>query len=194
VTPTPIAIPETPTRLAAFIGINTYECANDPARLYQSHAVRDPSLLATTHRAHAPRFRRDIEKPAKVLDAELADGRAFVAGQHVTIADCTLFAAMEFARTGNLGIAWPAHLARGYERFRARPSASAWRQHCPTLCIPLEQPDKPSNPIAALHSSRHRRSPHSSRSSCSESPISRRCRGWPSGLPREPGRRVAQLL
>jgi len=43
----------------------------------------------------------------------------------VTIADCTLFAAMEFARTGNLGIAWLAHLASWDERFRARPSSSA---------------------------------------------------------------------
>jgi hypothetical protein len=32
---------------------------------------------------------------------------------------------MEFERTGNLGIAWPAHLAHWYERFRTRPSAAA---------------------------------------------------------------------
>jgi len=75
--------------------------------------------------ALAARFRNDLDKPANYLDGLLADGRPFVAGEHATIADCTLFAAMEFERTGNLAIAWPAHLARWYERFRTRPSASA---------------------------------------------------------------------
>jgi glutathione S-transferase len=49
---------------------------------YDSFSDKNPACIA-----YAPRFRRDIENPAKVLDAELADGRAFVAGQHVTIAD-----------------------------------------------------------------------------------------------------------
>ncbi len=69
--------------------------------------------------------RRDLEKPAHFLDAQLSDGRRFVAGNHVTIADCTLFAAFEFARSGKLEIAWPAQLARWDERFRERPSAAA---------------------------------------------------------------------
>jgi glutathione S-transferase len=69
--------------------------------------------------------RRDLDKPARFLDAQLADDRAFVAGDRVTIADCTLFAALEFARTGNLEIAWPARIAHWDERFRQRPSASA---------------------------------------------------------------------
>lgn len=75
--------------------------------------------------ALAARFRNDLDKPVNYLDGLLADGRPFVAGEHVTIADCTLFAAMEFERTGKLGIAWPAHLARWYEHFRTRPSAAA---------------------------------------------------------------------
>ena len=93
------------------------------ARLFHNtHAVLpgrvpNPELAAIA--------RRDLEKPAHFLDAQLADGRAFVAGDRVTIADCTLFAAMEFARTGNLGIEWPTQIARWYERFRKRPSASA---------------------------------------------------------------------
>jgi glutathione S-transferase len=68
--------------------------------------------------------RRELEKPAGFLDATLADGRAFVAGERPSIADCTLFAAFEFARMGELGIAWPEHLVRWYEAFRERPSAS----------------------------------------------------------------------
>jgi glutathione S-transferase len=75
--------------------------------------------------ALAERFRGDLDKPARFFDTLLADARAFVAGDRVTIADCTLLAAMEFARTGNLGIEWPAQIARWYERFRERPSASA---------------------------------------------------------------------
>jgi glutathione S-transferase len=69
--------------------------------------------------------RKDLEKPAVYFDGLLADGRAFLAGERLTIADCTAYAAMEFARTGSLEIAWPAHLAAWFERFRGRPSAAA---------------------------------------------------------------------
>lgn len=75
--------------------------------------------------AQAAIARRDLEKPARYLDSVLADGRPFLAGARVTIADCTAFAAMEFDRTGNLGIEWPPHLAAWFARFRARPSAEA---------------------------------------------------------------------
>ena len=54
--------------------------------------------------------RRDLEKPTAFFDATLADGRTFVAGERPSIADCTLFAAFEFARMGELGIAWPSTL------------------------------------------------------------------------------------
>ena len=69
--------------------------------------------------------RRDLEQPSRYLASLLADGRAFLAGDRVTIADCTAFAAIEFARTGNLAIAWPDALAAWFERFRERPSAGA---------------------------------------------------------------------
>lgn len=69
--------------------------------------------------------RRDLERPASYLASLLGDGRAFLAGDRVTIADCTAFAAMEFARTGDLAIEWPAPLAGWFDRFRERPSASA---------------------------------------------------------------------
>lgn len=75
--------------------------------------------------AQAAVARRDLEKPASFFDAVLADRRPFVAGDRVTIADCTLFAALEFERTGKLGIAWPPHLAAWFARFRERPSAEA---------------------------------------------------------------------
>jgi len=69
--------------------------------------------------------RRDLERPSRYLASLLGDGRGFLAGDRVTIADCTAFAAMEFARTGNLEIAWPDALAAWFDRFRERPSAGA---------------------------------------------------------------------
>ncbi|MCU0667878.1 MAG: glutathione S-transferase family protein [Myxococcota bacterium] len=69
--------------------------------------------------------RRDLERPSRHLASLLGDGRAFLAGDRVTIADCTAFAAIEFARTGNLAIAWPDALAAWFDRFRERPSAAA---------------------------------------------------------------------
>jgi hypothetical protein len=35
-----------------------------------------------------------------------------------------VWSAFEFARMGELGVAWPDHLVRWYEAFRERPSAS----------------------------------------------------------------------
>ena len=59
-----------------------------------------------------------------VLDERLADGRRFVAGDHPTIADCTLEAAFQFARFGNVEID-PSfqHLARWDQAYRARDAA-----------------------------------------------------------------------
>jgi len=79
----------------------------------------------TPNPALADAARKDLERPMAYLDSLLADGRPFVAGARVTIADCTLFAAMEFERTGNLGVAWPPHLTAWFARFRERPSAAA---------------------------------------------------------------------
>jgi glutathione S-transferase len=75
-----------------------------------------PELAAAARAALPEGFAR--------LDAVLADGRPFLAGERPTIADCTLAAAFQFARFG--GVAQPpapAHLARWDERYRARPPA-----------------------------------------------------------------------
>jgi glutathione S-transferase len=89
--------------------------------LHNTHSVLPGSVPNPDFAAKA---RRELEKPTQYLDATLADGRAFVAGERPSIADCTLFAAFEFARQGELGIAWPKHLVRWYEAFRERPSAA----------------------------------------------------------------------
>jgi glutathione S-transferase len=61
----------------------------------------------------------------KFLDAEIG-GRPFAAGDHPTIADCTLYAALEFAEFAGLQLD-PAYknLTRWYADFKKRPSASA---------------------------------------------------------------------
>jgi glutathione S-transferase len=61
----------------------------------------------------------------KVLDAAMA-GKPFVAGQRPTIADCTLFAALEFAEFAQAPVEGSVKNVLGwYERFKQRPSASA---------------------------------------------------------------------
>ena len=61
----------------------------------------------------------------KVLDVMVGD-RPFVCGERPTIADCTLFAALEFAEFAGLPLD-PAYgnLRRWHAAFKARPSAAA---------------------------------------------------------------------
>ena len=55
------------------------------------------------------------------LDAVLADGRPFLAGAHVCVADCTLAAALQFGRFGQLPLpAGYPQLAAWDHRYRAR--------------------------------------------------------------------------
>ncbi len=67
----------------------------------------------------------DLPRTLDLLEREVA-GRAFLAGERVTVADCTLFAAWEMARRAelDLGEGRP-KLTRWYARFSARPSAAA---------------------------------------------------------------------
>jgi glutathione S-transferase len=61
----------------------------------------------------------------RVVDAKIGD-KPFVCGDRPTIADCTLFAALEFAGFG--GIEIPAEVKnvhRWHQAFKARPSAGA---------------------------------------------------------------------
>jgi glutathione S-transferase len=52
----------------------------------------------------AAHFASILPDALRVLDGQLADGRPFVAGDHPTIADCTLQAAFQFARFGKVEI------------------------------------------------------------------------------------------
>jgi glutathione S-transferase len=89
------------------------------------HATNSP-LGFPPNPEMAAHFRKVLPEALAVLDARLADGRPFVAGDHPTIADCTLQAALQFARFGKVEID-PAfeNLARWDSAYRERPSAQA---------------------------------------------------------------------
>ena len=69
-------------------------------------------------------FRGVLPDGLRLLDTQLADGRSFVAGQRPTIVDCTLQAALQFARFGKVEID-PSfeHIARWDRAYRERDAA-----------------------------------------------------------------------
>ncbi len=76
-------------------------------------------------REAAENARNQLATFLRALDAEI-DGRKFVAGGAPTIADCTLFAALEFAEFAGVPLD-PSYknVARWYAEFKQRPSAQA---------------------------------------------------------------------
>ncbi len=90
------------------------------------HATRSPLGLPPSEEV-AERARRGLPEALAVLESELG-AHPFVAGDHVTIADCTLYAGLHFARFAKieLGVAVP-HIDAWYERFATRESAATIR-------------------------------------------------------------------
>lgn len=87
------------------------------------HATNSP-LGLTPNPPIAEAARGTLDGVLPVLDAKLADGRPFLAGEAPSVADCTLAAAFQFARFGKVDLD-PAftHLAAWDTRHRARPPA-----------------------------------------------------------------------
>ncbi len=87
------------------------------------HNTRSPLPGVEPNLAVVETLREEIVKPLEVLDAEVGE-QPFVAGARPTIADCTLFAAFEFARMFEIDLvsAYP-NLKRWHEAFAQRPSA-----------------------------------------------------------------------
>jgi glutathione S-transferase len=87
------------------------------------HATRSPLGLPPSPEM-ASHFRSVLPEALEFLDRRMGDGRVFVAGERPTIADCTLEAAFQFARFGEVEIP-PSfeNLARWDRAYRARPSA-----------------------------------------------------------------------
>ncbi len=91
------------------------------------------TIFQNTHPFMAARFRQSADAAANartpldaaltVLDARIGK-RPFVAGARPTIADCTLFAALEFAQFAQVPIGEANHnVLRWHEEFKKRPSA-----------------------------------------------------------------------
>jgi glutathione S-transferase len=89
------------------------------------HATKSPLGLPPNEELAAA-AREVLPAGLKFLDDTLSDGRAFLAGDRVSVADCTLAAALQFARFRDLeidpGLAGIAHWDRA---FRERPSAKS---------------------------------------------------------------------
>jgi glutathione S-transferase len=90
------------------------------------HATNSP--LGLSPNPAAADYVREMLLPAPLaeLDRELSDGRPFVAGDAPTVADCTLAAALQFARFGKVEtLEGHEHVARWDRAFRERPSAAS---------------------------------------------------------------------
>jgi glutathione S-transferase len=87
------------------------------------HAVVAPLPGAKPNPALAECARSELPRGLAVLEREVGE---FVAGERVSVADCTLFAAFEFARIAGLNLeeGYP-RLGAWYARFSQRPSAKA---------------------------------------------------------------------
>ena len=92
------------------------------------HNTRSPLPDVVANPALAEQARVELASVLRVLDQEVGR-RAFLAGEHPTVADCTLFGAWEFGRM--FGVEFAAELCnlhRWHEAFLNRPSA-AWNAH-----------------------------------------------------------------
>lgn len=125
--PTPPMIGTTPIERAriqqldrlAELGI-LMECAN-----YVHHANPFFASLGPQSADGAEMARLIMNKKLAVMDNEIGD-RPFVAGDTVSIADCTLFASVGFIRKYGPGIPEEfKNISRWETEFAARPSASA---------------------------------------------------------------------
>jgi glutathione S-transferase len=93
------------------------------------HATNSPLGLPPVPEV-AAQARKVLPEALTVLDTRLADGRPFLAGDRVTIADCTLQAALQFGRFRDVELD-PAfeNLARWDAAYRERPAAQAVLTH-----------------------------------------------------------------
>jgi glutathione S-transferase len=89
------------------------------------HATNSPIGLPPVPEI-AAQSRKFLPQNLRFLDQRLADGRPFVAGDHPTVVDCTLQAALQFARFGKVEIDSSfEHLARWDRDYQERPTAKS---------------------------------------------------------------------
>lgn len=87
------------------------------------HMTKSP-LGLPPNPAVADHYRARRAKAFAQLEAELADGRAFLAGDRPTVADCTLQAGLQFGRLREIdALADSPRLQAWCDRYRKRPAA-----------------------------------------------------------------------
>lgn len=87
------------------------------------HSTKSPLGLPPSPEI-AKHFSETLQRTLAFLDERLADGRPFLAGEAVSVADCTLAAGLQFGRFGGVSLSPDlTHLIRWDARYRARPAA-----------------------------------------------------------------------
>ena len=86
------------------------------------HTTHSPLGLAPLPDV-AALYRGMLPEGLGLLDGKLSDGRAFLAGNRPTIADCTLQAGLQFGRFFEAGIDLPEHVSRWDRDYREREAS-----------------------------------------------------------------------
>jgi glutathione S-transferase len=97
-----------------------------PVGQFWRHAHPRTAALLTQYRDFGESNRAAYANAQRWLDGELADGRAFIAGDTLSMADICALSTVDFAHWIGLELdpELP-HLAAWHARIRARPSADA---------------------------------------------------------------------
>ena len=97
-----------------------------PVGNYWRHAHPRTAALIHQYKDFGESNRETYASAQRWLDGELADGRAFIAGDRISIADICALSTVDFASWIGLPIdADRPHLTTWRERMKARPSAAA---------------------------------------------------------------------
>ncbi|MEM7019414.1 MAG: glutathione S-transferase family protein [Pseudomonadota bacterium] len=89
------------------------------------HATKSPLGLPPNPEV-AQKALDDLKTPLDYLESKLADGRPLLAGEEVSVADCTLQAACQFLRYIEADVFGDHPLLQAWnERYRTRPAAKA---------------------------------------------------------------------
>jgi glutathione S-transferase len=97
-----------------------------PVGQFWRHAHPRTAALLTQYKDFGESNRATYANAQRWLDGELADGRAFIAGDTLTMADICALSTVDFARWIGLDLEPDLpNLAAWHERIKARPSAAA---------------------------------------------------------------------
>lgn len=97
-----------------------------PVGNFWRHAHPRTAALLTQYKDFGEANRKTYANAQRWLDGELADGRPFIAGEAISMADICALSTVDFAHWIGLDLAPDApHLIAWHERMKARPSASA---------------------------------------------------------------------